>query len=187
MTTLQNLLTAGDTLDFETSVPDYPASSGWTLKYRLAPRLAGTVINLTATALGDAYRVQETAANTATWAAGFYTWTAYVEQGAERYTVGRGQLEIRPASTTLAATYDGRSQAAKAVDDLRAALAQYTATRGHVAEYEILGRRTKFRSSAEILELLSFWETELSRENAAADTASGRPSRRRVYLRSSNA
>ena len=32
MLTLQNLLTAGDTLDFETSVPEYPASDGWTLK-----------------------------------------------------------------------------------------------------------------------------------------------------------
>jgi hypothetical protein len=29
---------AGDTLDFTTSVPDYPASAGWTLKYRLVPR-----------------------------------------------------------------------------------------------------------------------------------------------------
>ena len=36
---LGSLFYAGDTLDFTTSVAAYPASAGWTLKYRLAPRV----------------------------------------------------------------------------------------------------------------------------------------------------
>lgn len=45
---MQDVLIVGDTLDFVTSVPAYPASSGYTLKYRLIPRVSGTAITLTA-------------------------------------------------------------------------------------------------------------------------------------------
>ena len=77
MTDFVNILTAGDTLDFPVVVSGYKASDGWALKYRLAPRVSGTVIDLTAVASGDDYRVQVTAAATAVWAAGFYSWSAF--------------------------------------------------------------------------------------------------------------
>jgi hypothetical protein len=31
---------AGDTLDMQVTVPDYPSTDGWTLKYRLTPRFS---------------------------------------------------------------------------------------------------------------------------------------------------
>ena len=36
---LQEII-AGDTLDFSVTVPDYPATDGWTLKYRLTPQFS---------------------------------------------------------------------------------------------------------------------------------------------------
>lgn len=181
MTTLQNLLTAGDTLDFETSVPDYPASDGWTLKYRLAPRAAGTAIDITASASGSDFLVQAAASTTASWATGFYTWTAFVEQGAERYTVGRGQLEIRAASSTLAAAYDGRSHARKVLDAIEAAI-EGRASQTQL-EYTINGRSIKFMKPEDLMKQRQIYRNEVAGEEAADRLAAGLGTARKVQVR----
>jgi len=169
---LANVLTAGDTLDFTTSVPDYPASEGWTLKYRLAPRAAGTAIDITATADGDDYDVQAAASTTISWAAGFYTWTAYVELAAERYTVGRGQLQIRAASTTLAAATDGRTHARIVLDAINATI-EGRATKDQ-QEYSIGSRSLK---RIPLMELLKFRDQYQAKVNAEENKAAGRSNR----------
>jgi hypothetical protein len=130
--TTSTTLVAGDTLSFEVSAPTaadgsaYKASDGWQLVYRLVPRSgAATAITLTAIADGDDYLVQVPAATTATWAAGWYSVGAYVTLGLESYTVepAFAQAEIRANPRTVAAGFDGRSVAAKALDDARAAYA----------------------------------------------------------------
>lgn len=183
MATIANILYAGDTLEFTTSTPDFPAGSGWTLKIRLAPRATGVEIDIASTADGDDHLVSVPATTTAAWSAGWYTATVYVEKGAERYTLERVQVEVRAASTTLADGSDGRGQAERAVDDLKAALATYTASRGIVAEYAINGRSMKFRDSGEIVALLNYWEAELSRERAAESVAKGLGNPRRLFVR----
>lgn len=172
MTTLTNLLTAGDTLDFTTSVPEYPSSAGWTLKYRLAPRVAGTAIDLTASAESDGYRVQVAAASTIGWAAGFYTWTAYVEKAAERYTVGRGQLEIRAASTTLAAGSDGRTHARKVLDAIESVI-EGRATLDQ-QEYAIAGRSLKRMAIDELMRFRRIYQSEVKAEELAAGIGTAR-------------
>lgn len=179
MTTLTNLLTAGDTLDFTTSVPDYPASSGWTLKYRLAPRVSGSAIDLTAAASGDDFQVTATAATTAAWAAGWYSWTAFVESGSERYTVDRGELQIRAASTTLAAGTDGRTHARKVLDSIEALIEG----RGDVVDYTIGNRSLKKMSIADLLKWRSFYKGEVASEEAAAKLANGLAPGGRVMVR----
>lgn len=172
MTTLSNLLTAGDTLDFTTSVPDYPATEGWTLKYRLAPRAAGTAIDITATADGDDYDVQVAASTTASWAAGYYTWTAYVELGSERYTVGRGQLQIRASSVTLAAATDGRTHARIVLDAINATI-EGRATKDQ-QEYTIGNRSLKRTPLADLINLQQLYQAKV---NAEDNAAAGRSSR----------
>jgi hypothetical protein len=71
----------GDTLAFTVTVPGYPASEGWTLKYRLIPRASGSAIGFGSTASGAEHVVNVPAATTAAWAAGEYNWAAYVERG----------------------------------------------------------------------------------------------------------
>lgn len=194
---MQQNLIVGDTLSFTTSLPDYPASAGWVLKYRLVPRTAGpSAIDITASASGDDHAVSVSATTTALWAAGEYSWAAWVEKSGERHTVegwasadgryGGGTITLKPDPSVTTA-YDGRSQAAKAVDDLRAALATWTATQGHVAEYSIAGRTMKFKAGEDILRLLSYWEVQLQRERAAEAAAKGQASPRRYYLRTSRA
>jgi hypothetical protein len=71
----------GDTLSDTVSVPGYPASDGWTLKYRLIPRVSGSAIAFSTTADGAAHVLNVAAAVTAAWAAGDYSWSAYVDRG----------------------------------------------------------------------------------------------------------
>ncbi len=180
-TTLSNVLTAGDTLDFTTSVPDYLASAGWTLKYRLAPRVSGTPIDITATASGDDHRVTVNATTTAGWAAGWYAWTAYVEKAAERYTVDRGDLQIRAASTSLAAGTDNRTHARKVLDAIEAVL-ENRATLDQ-EEYAIAGRSLKRTPIEELMVLRDRYKAEVKSEVLAERLAAGLSGNNRLVVR----
>jgi hypothetical protein len=181
MTTLSNIITAGDTLDFNTSVPDYPAGSGWTLKYRLAPRSAGTAIDLTAAANGDDYTVTATATTTLNWATGYYTWTAFVEKGAERYTVDRGQLQIRASSTTLAAGTDTRTHARKVLDAIEALIESKGAA--DVMEYTIGNRSIKKMGMADLLVWHSRYSAMVQYVDRAERVANGLSAGGKIQVR----
>lgn len=181
MTTFVNLLTAGDTLDFTTSVPDYLASAGWTLKYRLAPRGSGSAIDIVAAASGDDYVVQVAASTTGSWAAGFYAWAAYVEKSGERYTVGDGELQIRVASSTLAAGTDKRSHARKVLDAINAVI-EGRASKDQ-QEYTIGSRSLKRTPIEDLLVLRDKYRQEVANEAAAESVAAGLGNPRRAGVR----
>jgi hypothetical protein len=168
-TTEPTRITAGDTLAWRKSLADYPATV-WTLKYRLI-NAAGKV-DITATADGTDHLVGVSATTSAAYAAGSYAWTAWVEKAGERVTVGGGTMVIAP-NLAVQNSFDARSDAAIIVDQLMAAYKTFTATQGHVAEYEIAGRRMKYRSSAEILEQLNHWQAILATEKRAERMAAG--------------
>ena len=169
---LSDKITAGDTLNFLTTVADYPASAGWVLVYRLLPRSAGSAITLTGTAEGDDHRIQAGASVTALWTPGDYSWMTYAGLAGERYTLQSGTVKILANPATLT-TYDARSDAALIVDQLMAAYTTYTTSQGNVAEYEIAGRRMKYRSSAEILDQINHWKAILAAEKRAERMAAG--------------
>jgi hypothetical protein len=182
MTTLSNLITAGDTLDFTTSVPDYPASAGWTLKYRLVPRTStNSVISLTAAASGDDYNVTASAAASAAWAVDYYTWSAYVELGALRYTVDRGQLQIRASSTTLAAGTDTRTHARKVLDAIEALIESKGAA--DVMEYTIGNRSIKKMGMADLLVWHSRYSAMVQNEDRAERVANGLSAGGKIQVR----
>ena len=188
---------AGDTLDFEVSVPDYPNTDGWTLKYRLTPRFSSPVqapVGLTASANADgSYQVQAGPATTAAWAAGYYSVARWVEKSGARQTLTGllgaelggpiGQLKVYADPALTAQGFDSRSQARKAVDDLKAAMATFQSTGGKVKSYSIGSRQMEFESSAEIVQLLDFWRRQLDNEEAAATLAAGLGNPRTIGLR----
>jgi hypothetical protein len=187
---VKDTLTVGDTLDFTTSVPGYPASSGYTLKYRVIPRTSGAAILLTATAVDDDYRVQYPPAVTATWAAGEYTWSAWIEKSGERYSVDSGivTLKVDPA---VVAAYDGRTPARAALDAANAALAGYgNEAFSHVSGYTIGNRSMQFREFRDQGDFLAFrsqLKAEVWREDAAVAMAAGLPNPRQIRVRFSRA
>jgi hypothetical protein len=183
---MQDTLIVGDTLDFVTSVPSYLASAGYTLKHRLVPRVSGAAISLTATTSGDDYRTTVLPVTTATWTAGDYTWSAWVEKASERHTVDAGTVTLEPDPGVIAA-YDGRTQAEIALADAKTALANFQATGGRVKRYAIAGREMEFDGAGDILTLVSYWQGVVLRESAANAKREGQPDPRRITIRMSNA
>lgn len=180
-TTEPAFIQAGDTTTWQKALPDYPASAGWVLSYRLI-NSAGA-IDITAAASGDDHLITIPAATTAAYPAGTYTWVATVTLAAERYTLGRGTVTVQPDLAAQPAGFDARSTAQKALDDLRAALLRWLSTSGHVQEYEIAGRRMRFTTAADIQARIGLAEREVARENAALRMAAGLPAANRIYVR----
>ena len=160
---------AGDTLTWRKTLAEYPATT-YTLKYRLIN--AAGKIDITAAADGTDHLVTVASTTSASYAAGDYAWTAWVEKTGERYTVGSGTMEVK-ANIAALTTLDGRSEAAKILDQLMAAYTAYTASNGVVAEYQIGDRRMKYRSAAEILEQIDRWKAVVAAEKRAERIAAG--------------
>ena len=178
-TTEPTSITAGDTLTWKKSLADYPAPT-WVLKYRLINATAK--IDITAAASGADHLVSVLAATSAAYAAGSYAMTAWVETATERATVASGSIVVKP-NLAIKTVYDARSNAAIIVDQLMAAYKTYTASQGNVAEYEIAGRRMKYRSSAEILDQLNHWQSILAAEKRAERIAAGLGGGNKILVR----
>ncbi len=174
-------VTAGDTVEWTKSLSDYPAADGWTLSYRLIN--AAAAIDIVSTASGADHAISESAATTAAWTDGEYRYQAYVSKAGQRYTVGSGSITIRPNLAAVVGGYEARSTWTKALDDLRAALAAWLTTSGHVQEYEIAGRRMRFASADDIRKRIAIAEKEVAREASVDAAAAGNSLGRTLYVR----
>lgn len=180
-------LIAGDTLDFDVHVQDpdgneFLASAGWSMQLRILPRTSGTPYSISATASGDDFNVAASASTTASWAPGNYNAVALVSKSGERRTVYLGEVVIKP-DPGQASTYDLRSSARIALDAARAAHEDYVTNRLTVAEYEIAGRRMKFRSAADLVELIEFYQRKVAEEEVADRLKAGLSSGRKLFTR----
>lgn len=168
-TSVPAFIVAGDSFTWSRSLADYPAGV-WVLKYRLIN--ADGKIDITAGASGADHLVSVDTTTSAAYTAGTYAFQEWVEKTGARVTTGSGSIVVKPNIAALT-TLDARTDAAKIVDQLMAAYKSYTVSNGLVAEYEIAGRRMKYRSAAEILEQLNFWEARLATEKRAERIAAG--------------
>lgn len=168
-------LRAGDSATWSLDLPLYPASSGWSLHYRLLWR-TGAPINIAAVpdAGGTLYTVTLTADATAAFAPGAATLVWWIKNEAgQQFTLGHQAVTILP-NLISAGNFDARSASQIALADARAALAKYVSGgRLHVSEYSIAGRNMKFRSADEIQALISHYEREVARENSIAALLQG--------------
>lgn len=172
------VIQAGDTTSWQRDLPDYPADQGWQLSYLLI-NPAGR-INITTTASGSSHLATISAAVSAGYAAGAYTWLAQVTRTDERFTVGQGDVTIKADWAAAPSGADARSPAARALADLRAALLNWLSTNGQISEYEIAGRRMRFATAQEIRQRIALAEREVNREALAL---SGNSGARRVLVR----
>lgn len=184
---------AGDTLamsgDDAISVPEYPASDGWTLKYRLTPQFSTPTqapIELTAVTNADGERYDITAAPavTALWKPGSYQWSRWVEKSGARQTLDHavGQLDVLPDPAASAQGDDARSHARKMLEAIEAVLeSRATSTQREMVAYTIGSRSIEFdkdESKADLLVLHSKYKwlvhDELARERIAAGQSNPR-------------
>jgi hypothetical protein len=188
--TMPDVHYAGDTFEFRVSVPDYPPSEGWSLVYRLVPRFTTPTqapITLPATVDGDEYVLFQSPAQTAIWASGAYSWARWVEKAGARQVLddleSRGQLEVRPDPAQVAAGHDNRTQAQKALDEARTALADVRSGNFGVKRYAIGGREMEFHTVGEAVKAVRYWELQVANEDAAARLARGLQTGRTVRVR----
>ena len=178
-TTEPSRVTAGDTITWLKSLSDYPASAGWVLSYTLINSAAK--ITITATASGADHLVNVSAATSAAYGVGLYTWVAAVAQGSERYTLGQGSITIAP-NLAAAATYDTRTSAKKALEAVNLALETYGA-KAYQHSYEIAGRKQQFQTPGDFLAFRSKLQAEVAREDNAQRLAAGLSPRNQIQVR----
>jgi len=167
-------IVAGDTVRWPDSFADYSAADGWVLKHRLAPLGAGTPVDLTAQADGSAFETIVASSASANLSAGAWTLTSWVEKAAEVFTVGSRQVQVQPNPRNMAAGFDGRSAARKALDDARTAFYAFNPTK---KRYKIGEREFEFNTASEILVKIHQLEREVQKEDIAAGIVT-RPARR---------
>lgn len=189
---MQASINLGDTLNYTTSVPDYPASDGWVLNTRLVPRpgFAGAVpVSISSSADGDdpsLHRTSVSADDTSAWVAGEYSYFCFVEKTStgERYRVDEGQITLAP-DPLLSTELDNRSAAEQALDAVTAAI-NGRATSVQM-RYRIGEREVQFYAATELVALRSQLVTQVKRERRAKAMAKGLADPSKYAVRMANA
>lgn len=180
-TTEPTSVTAGDTITWLKTLADYPASAGWVLSYVLIN--ATQRYTATATPQGADHLLQVSAATSAVWVAGRYTWKALVSRAGERHTVGEGVITVAPDVAAAGATpLDTRTAARAALDAVEAALRTYGA-KAYLQSYSIGGRQQTFRSPSDFMAFRSRLQAEVRREEAGNGQALSVPRRNSIAVR----
>lgn len=184
---IPSTLRAGDTIEWDESLSDYLASAGWTLAFVLT-KYGQSLITITGSADGDDYAISVLPATTRAWAAGIYSWQAYVYKASgtpsvitEKHTLESGQVTILPDITQATSTTDLRSTAKKNLDMIEARLSGDTSP--DVMSYSIGGRSLSKRSMEDLIVMRSYWKTEYERELEAEGIARGEDNPRRIGVR----
>ena len=177
---IPDILQAGDTFAWTDSLADYPATT-YTLKYSLY-RYGQTPLSITASASGTDHSVSVLAATTAAYAAGMWNWSAYVESGATRYTVGRGTVTIKPYLPAATSTTDNRSHAQRMLDYIETALVTSVTANAHVVSLTIDGKAVQYKRE-ELLVLRNKYKWEVYNEKKADLIAQGYDPGGRINIR----
>lgn len=176
-----NEIVVGDTLDFSTEVPQYTPADGWTLKYRLIPRVTGTAITLTSAPSDGVHRVQVGPSTTANWTAGHYSWVSWVEKTGARYTVGEGQVTLKPDPAAVNSPLDNRSHARKVLEAINAVIEKRATI--DQQEFTIGDKSLKRMTVTELIKFRQVYANEVAAEDAADRLQAGRPPKNRILTR----
>ncbi|HSH98872.1 MAG: hypothetical protein ACAH07_05985 [Methylophilaceae bacterium] len=180
---MQSSIFVGDSLIFTDAVADYPASAGWTLKYRFVGPTGGAAYLVTATAQGDDYLVSAAPAVTSLWVPGNYAWSKWVEKAAQRFTLDAGQIVFMPDPSAMTVGTDTRSHLQKTIANIEAMIEGKTSQ--DVQEYTISGggvdRQLKKIPLPELIVLLEKYKAQLAAETAGTKPIGGRG--RKLFVR----
>tara|TARA_R110002012_G_scaffold63674_1_gene167486 strand:+ start:2451 stop:3047 length:597 start_codon:yes stop_codon:yes gene_type:complete len=154
---------AGDTLTWDTKVPDYPATDGWTLSYILKSSSAN-IASFNASADGADYTVTLSASASSAFTPAEYHYQAFVTKGAERYIVDSGKVTIKK-NFADSGNYDDRTHAKIVVDAIEAVI-EGRATKDQES-YSVAGRSLERTPIPELLVLRDRYKAEVVREERA--------------------
>lgn len=173
--------TAGNTVKFTRSLPDYLPADGWILSFAFV--VDGDLQTVTATDNGDGtHLVTIAAADSVKYAPGIYHWQAYVSRDGERYPVGEGRVEVKANFADMAGGYDSRSHARKVLDSLQAMM-ERKATKDQQSYTMPNGIAVGRLTPGEVLVWMSYYKREVRLELQAEQLASGQGLSNKVVVR----
>jgi hypothetical protein len=177
---------AGDTLTWSKDLPDYSATDGWQLSYRLRGNanydLAwGTVVS----ANGSGFVVSVPSATTHSWAAGTYWLFGFVTKTSERYQIIKVEVVVQPDSQSASQSFDGRSHAKKCLQAIEAMLEGNASREEQSYQIDIQGkmRQLQFCTKAELIQFRNYYKREVESELAAERIAKGLGGGRKILTR----
>lgn len=166
---ISSTLRAGDTwLFYQNPVGDYKPSAGYVLTYYLANASGVISIICTTHATEDKWQAAATAAATALYTAGLYSYTAVATKAAESVTIDSGEVKIL---TGLTAAVDNRTHVKKMLDAIEALLEGRAVA--DVESYSIAGRQLTKMKFTELVTLRDKYKAEYIGEQQAAKVARG--------------
>jgi len=170
---------AGATINWLIAVADYPASGGWTLKYKAVS--ASGYFAIVSSASGDEHAVLADKTTTAGYPAGSYTLTKYVESATELIVLAEMPLTVKPDLAGQVAAFDNRGHVKKVLDAIEAVLEGTAST--DQQEITIDGTTIKRRTVADLLKLRSQYLQYYQQEQTAANVAAGLGSGNKILVR----
>ena len=152
-------LTAGDSWEWDRSLPKFPPSAGWALAYTITGPGDKVTVTAATSSEGDRFEVREDADAHASQPAGEYVMTGKASKGAARYTVyGPHPVTILP--NVEAVTGASLSELEQELADLKAVRDANPGT-GGIAEMTIAGRTVKYRTMDEVNRRIGVLENAL--------------------------
>ena len=149
---------AGDTVTWEKSLSDYPASDGWVMTYIFVKDTKQ--INVTGIASGDDHELTVTAADSANFLPGTYFYQGSVSKGGERYTVDSGHSEVFANFANQTSGYDARDHVRKVLDAIEATL-ESRATSSQLSR-KVGDRELRYIPIADLLVIRNEYKEELA-------------------------
>lgn len=165
-------ITAGDSLHWRRSLPDYKASGGWSLTYYLVGGPA--TAELTSTAYGDDHDVVVTKDTTAGWVKGTYRLLGFAVSATERHQIYDHALEVAANPATMQGGQDMRSHARRTLDLLEAVI-EGRAT-DDVLNSSIEGTTISRLTPQELLRIATYYRSMVKSEEIKANAQKGRAS-----------
>lgn len=173
--------TAGESLTWQKSFCDYPASDGWELSYYF--RGAGTGFDADAAADGDDFTVTVTAETTEPLSAGRYSYQGFIQLDSERILVDSGEVNVLPSLAAIETedSFDGRSPVKIALDNIDAMISG--AATLNQQEYTIGSRQLKRYPLPDLIALRDKYAALYNAELRAANTKKGKSPFKKIYAR----
>jgi hypothetical protein len=163
MAIIDSVINQGDSLSWTESDSNYPASDGWNIYYVLVN--ASKRITFNSAADGDDHDFDITAATTAAWTPGQYTYQRYVSDGTDRVTLTRGSVEIKPDFTTAS---DQRSDSQKKLDAIEAIIENRASL--DQQSYTIAGRSITRLDIKDLLYFRDYYAAKVRKEKGYSNT-----------------
>lgn len=177
---LPRRITVGDTITWDETLDDFPASASWVVTYNFTS--PGDQFASTHAAVVDDHRITIV---TTDLEEGRYEYTKKVTDGTSIHTLERGYIFVDPDLSADSAGVDRRSYAATALANIEAVLIGKASK--DQTSYSLNGRALSRYSFAELNEFRASLRVEVREEKSRLRRESGGKSHKNVKVRFSSA